>query len=375
MRKICILTSVHSAFDIRIFHKEAKTLSGIGYGIVLIAQHNKNEIVDGVKIISLPKPKNRFDRIIFLTRKIYKLALGQKADIYHFHDPELVPWMIKLKKKTGAKIIYDIHEDYAKGVFYKEWIPKIFQKFISLFFGYYEKLSSRKFDFIIAATLSIGNVFKETEKVIIVRNFPVIDRFLPRKLSSKNKLRDKNFSIIYIGGVSKVYGIAQIVKALEYFSLDSNVRVSLIGKFSSPDYQKEIMSLEGFKKINYLGWVIPKMIPSYLSQADAGIVCVPPNPNSLESEPNKLFEYMAAGIPVIASNFTLWKEIIEGNNCGVCVNPLEPKDIAEAIKYLIDNPKKAQKMGENGRKAVLEKYNWGIESKKIVELYKRLLES
>jgi glycosyltransferase involved in cell wall biosynthesis len=372
MKKICILTSVHLAFDIRIFHKEAKTLIGAGYDVTLIAQHGKNEIIDGIKIISLPKPKNRIDRIFFLTRKIYKLALKQGADAYHFHDPELIPWMIELKKKTKVKIIYDIHEDYAKGVFYKEWIPKIFQKFISLLFDCYEKSVSRNFDFIIAATLSIGKAFQGREWVVIIRNFPIINNFLSQRLFFEDELGAKNFSIIYIGGISKVYGIAQIVKALEYFDSDSTVRVKLIGKFSSYSYQKEIMGLNGFKKIDYLGWVASKMIPSYLSKANVGIACVPPSPNSSESEPNKLFEYMAAGLPVIASDFPLWKEIIEGNNCGICVNPLKPEKIAEAIKHLMNNPKKAKKMGENGRKAILEKYNWEGEGKKLIELYKEL---
>ena len=106
LAKVCILTTVHQLFDTRIFHKEAKTLVQAGYNVTLIAQHRKNEIVDEVRIIALPKPKNRFFRIFFLTWKAYKIALKQKADIYHFHDPELLPWMVKLKRKTIILLMY-----------------------------------------------------------------------------------------------------------------------------------------------------------------------------------------------------------------------------------------------------------------------------
>lgn len=81
---------------------------------------------------------------------------------------------------------------------------------------------------------------------------------------------------------------------------------------------------------------------------------------------------MAAGLPVVASNFPSWREIVEINKCGICVNPLEPKEIARAVKYLIEYPEEAEKMSKNGRRAVLEKYNWGNESKKLLKIYEEL---
>lgn len=95
--------------------------------------------------------------------------------------------------------------------------------------------------------------------------------------------------------------------------------------------------------------------------------------NYLDSLPIKMFEYMSAGIPVVASNFPLWKEIIEKNRCGVCVDPLSPKDIAKAINFIVQNPQIAQKMGENGKRAILEKYNWQIEEQKLFNIYEGLL--
>jgi len=366
-KKVCILTTVHPALDTRIFHKEAKTLVKNGYDVTLIAQHSKNETVDGIKINALPKPKNRIFRILFLTKKAYKIALNEKANVYHFHDPELLLWMPKLKKKTGAKVIYDVHEDYPKQILSKYWIPKLLRKSISKIFDFYERKVVKDFDFITVGESVKERLEKNNPNVEVIKNFPDLDKF--RNLTKEPK-NSKIFNLIYVGGITKERGIIQLVQAMDY--LPEYVRPILIGKFSPPELEKEVKDLESFKKVDYLGWVPFDKIPSYLVQADVGIICFLSEPNHIDSNPNKLFEYMAAGLPVIASNFPLWKEIIEGNKCGICVNPLDPKEIAKAVEYLIEHPEEAKKMGENGRKAVLEKYNWENESKKLSKIYEKL---
>jgi len=372
MGKVCILTSVHPVSDARIFHKEAKALAKAGYDITLIGQHSKNEIVDGIKIIALLKPKNRFQRIFGTTLKVFGLALKQKADIYHFHDPELIFIGLFLKIFTKAKVIYDVHEDVAKAILSKDWIPKFIRPYIAKIFDLLEKMASKKFDYTITATPSIKKNFYK-KGVTNVRNFPITKNLIPHPTILKNKMRKKYFSIIYIGNLSKSNGITQIIQALEYLNPNLKVRIKLIGWFSPPDYKKKLSRLKGFEKVDCLRRIPLQEIPFYLGQADAGIVCALPEPNSLESEPNKLFEYMAASLPVIASNFPLWKEIIEGNNCGICVNPLDPKEIAKAVEYLIKHPEEAKRMGENGSKAILKKYNWEKEGEKLLNIYSKLL--
>lgn len=369
---ICHITSVHSAFDVRIFHKAAKTLVKAGYKVTLIAQHKKNETVDGIKIIALSKPKNRFFRIFDTTLKALYFALKQKFDVYHFHDPELIPIGLLLKIFTKAKIIYDVHEDVPKGILSREWIPKILKKPVSILVNWFEKTASQRLNYIIAATPSIKEAFLGN-RVIAVRNFPVVKNSTSSYLLSKNKPGKKYFSIIYIGSISEINGITQTIRALEYLNPKFEVRIKLLGKFSPVAYKRKVKQLKGFEKVDYLGWVPLEKTPFYLAQADAGIICAPPEPNSLEAEPNKLFEYMFAGLPVIASNFPLWKKIIEGNNCGICINPLNPKEIAKAVEYLIKYPEKTRKMGENGRKAILTKYNWENEIENLLKVYKQLL--
>lgn len=125
--------------------------------------------------------------------------------------------------------------------------------------------------------------------------------------------------------------------------------------------------------VECFAWMPHEENIKHLLDADCGLVCFQPAPNQINAMPRKMFEYMAASLPVIASNFSLWKEIIEGNKCGICVDPLNPKEIAKAIDYLIEHPQDARRMGENGRKAILEKYNWENESVKLLNLYDKLV--
>ncbi|MCM8808341.1 MAG: glycosyltransferase, partial [Candidatus Omnitrophica bacterium] len=142
--------------------------------------------------------------------------------------------------------------------------------------------------------------------------------------------------------------------------------------FTTEEQRKRAISLKGWQNVEYLGYVNREKVKEIFLRSTGGMVLFLPEPNHVNAQPNKIFEYMSAGLPVISSDFPLWKEVIEGNKCGICVNPLNPEEIAEAIKYLVNNPDKAKEMGENGRRAVLEKYNWDIESKKLIEIYENL---
>ena len=134
-----------------------------------------------------------------------------------------------------------------------------------------------------------------------------------------------------------------------------------------------ITVLPSWEKIDALGYLDRKAVRDVLARSMAGLVTLHPIVNYIDALPVKMFEYMVAGIPVIASNFPLWREIIEGNKCGLCVDPLNPSEIAKAIDYILTHPEEAQRMGENGLKAVKEQYNWSVEEKKLLALYEQLL--
>jgi len=369
MKRVCHITTVHPTFDSRVFYKEVKTLAKNGYDVSLIVQHEKNTIVDGVKIIALPKIENRFKRLFLLTTKAYKLALKQKAQVYHFHDPELLPWMAILRRKTKAKIIYDIHEDYASSIKQKNYIPWGVRNALSLLFSFMEKILSRNFTKILAEKY-YAERFPEGKEVL---NYPTLNNF--NEESSFNIVLEKENRVIYTGNVSEDRG-AFIHSNL--VNLVPSLHVYMVGKCDKnlADRMRNIVSFNiGRIHIEGEGYFVPhEKVISYYNAGNwlAGLSIFPKTDHYYKKELTKFFEYMKVGIPIIASDFSVWKKLIQGNNCGICVNPKNLGEIAEAVKYLIKHPGKAKIMGENGKKAFLKKYNWGKESRKLLKIYEEI---
>ena len=367
--KVVHITTVHPPFDTRIFHKQAKTLARAGYEVVLIAQHDGDEMVDGVKIVALPKPRNRFARIFGLTWRAFHLSLRERAEVYHFHDPELLPIGVLFKVFTRAKVVYDVHEDVPEQILTKHWIPRLLRRPLARVFNAFEKLLARALDAVVVATEGIAEKFAHL-KPIVIHNYPDLG-MLPNPSTRHGEGKEK--VLVYVGGISKIRGAIEMVKALEHLNPAWDIRLDLIGKFEPPELEQELQGLPGYRRVRFLGWLPWSAAWKHAQITFAGLVLFHPAPNHTNSLPNKLFEYMAAGLPVVASNFPLWKEIVEGNRCGITVDPLDPKAIAQAIEYLLTHPEEARQMGENGRRAVEEKYNWEREKEKFLKLYAELL--
>jgi glycosyltransferase involved in cell wall biosynthesis len=363
--KICHLTSVHRRYDTRIFLKECKTLSDAGFDVSLVVADGKgDEVIDKIKIYDVGKPINRKERMLKTTKKVFQKALEINAEIYHFHDPELIPIGIKLKK-LGKKVIYDVHEDVPRDILSKPYLNKFSRVILSKIIEVYENYAVKKFDYIITATPYIRDRLKKLNpNTIDINNFPLLKEF--NSIDLKNI---KENAICYVGDITRIRGIIELIKSLEYV----DVTLHLGGNFESENLKEKVKLLPGWKKVKYYGYLNREKIKEVFASVNAGIVTFLPEPNHINAMPNKLFEYMSASLPVIASNFPLWKEIVEKNNCGICVDPMKPEEIAQAIKYLITHPDEAREMGENGRKAVLKKYNWEKESEKLISIYKTLL--
>lgn len=363
MIKVCILSSVHPTFDIRIFHKEAKSLKKAGYDVTLIVQHDKDEIVDDIRIVPLPKPRRRVVRMTKTSYQVYRKALEIDADIYHFHDPELIPVGLLLKR-YGKRVIYDVHEDAPRQNMSKAYIPLAFRRPISIAIEILEGLSAKHFDGVITATPFINNRFAELGVYAInVNNYPIVSELY----DDVKQWEEREKIVCYVGVISRIRGAFEMVDAIG----KTDCELLLAGKIYA-DVEMKLKQLHGWKRVKALGLIGREEIKIAMARCVAGMVIFHPAPNHIDSQPNKMFEYMSAGIPVIASNFQLWKEIIEGNECGFCVNPFNTSEIADAITYIIDHPAEARAMGRRGQKAVEEKYNWSIEEKKLLALYDKM---
>jgi glycosyltransferase involved in cell wall biosynthesis len=373
MKKICIVTTSHSAQETRVFHKEAKTLAGFGYEISLIAP-GEGEVVTGrnIKNIYLPQAKKRISRFLVLPQIAYRLALKEKASIYHFHDPELIPWMIMIKLFARTKVIYDVHEDFPADLLQKKWLPRPLKKLFSICFDFFEKKAAAYFDYIVVVNDSLKEKFvkKGICKVEIVSNYPVLHEE-STNISRIPSKRGKLPRIVYVGSISEEYGIREIILAHEMIS--DKIVFELIGSFDDQNLEKEI-SRRKTPNLDFIGRIPHQEVYEYLMAADIAIICFGRLPNYLNTGvgSNKLFEYMAAGLPIIATDFPNLKKIVEGNQCGICVDSSKPQEITRVIQYLIDNPVAAKEMGKNGKQAAQKKYNWGIEADKLLKIYKIL---
>ncbi len=368
--KIVHLTSLHNSYDIRIFHKQCKSLSAHGYDVTLVVKATSDEIIDGVKILGISEEVFRLKRFFYSSWAVYDKAIQSKARICHFHDPELIPMAILLVIR-GRKVIYDVHEDLPRQILGKEWIHPWLRYPVSWFSALVEWIGSRVFFAgIVPATPKISNRFPRS-KTVLVQNYPMIDELAGNQCVS---WLERENQIIYIGGIDGVRGAIENIKALELVK-NRDFRLLLAGPFSSDALEQECRDLKGWRYVDYHSWLSRKEVKDKLSKSKIGLCLFHPLPNHIDAQPNKMFEYMSAGIPVVVSDFPLWRQIVETVNCGLLVDPLDPEEIAKAIDWLLEHPQEAKKMGKNGQIAVKEKYNWFQEERKLLALYSRMANS
>lgn len=314
-------------------------------------------------------PRNRLQRMICTTRSVYKKALSLHGDIYHFHDPELIPFGFLLKF-FGKRVVYDVHEDYSVGMLDRSYLPTPLRRFVGNMLGKLENLAVHAFDGIVTATPKITSLF-ENVNVVEVRNFPLMDEVETIQRDYRKSLSES--LIVYIGSISESRGLFQMLEAIDLVRTKLNYKLALAGIFSPADLTAEACRRPGWEKTTFLGWQSRSLITAHLAPAKIGLVTLHPTPGYLDSYPVKLFEYMGAGLPVIASDFPLWRQIVENAGCGLLVDPLQPESIAEAIDWLFDNPIEAEEMGRRGRQIVKDKYNWSSELTKLVNFYDHIM--
>lgn len=366
---ICHLTSGHVRNDVRIFYKEMTSLKKTGCQLSLVvADGMGDENAGEIQIYDIGKPSGRINRWLKTRKKIYKKAIELDADIYHFHDPELISTGKKLANK-GKTVIYDVHEDTPRQILNKPYLSKFIAKIISGIFERFENRSIKYFSCLVCATPFIRKRFEKIHSnAVDVNNFPLLSEF-----DTEIDAQFNENTICYVGGISVVRGLETMIRSLEYIKTD--VKLHMAGYLTSEDSGvfEDLKKLDQWKKVEYHGFVDRKGVSDIIRKSKTGLVLLKPLPNYLDSLPIKMFEYMAAGVPVIASDFPYWKSIVEENHCGLTADPLNPQEVAEKIQYLLDKPEIAREMGANGKKAVKEKFNWGIEEKKLIDIYNSLL--
>ncbi|MDO5615016.1 MAG: glycosyltransferase [Cruoricaptor ignavus] len=367
--KICHLTSVHHIDDSRIFKKECVSLAKAGFDVSIIACGEKGfeDVKDGVRRYSIKTPKsNRIKRMFTNINVVYKKALEVNADLYHFHDPELLTIALKLKKKN-KKVIFDSHEFTSEQIKIKPYLPKLVRNFVSKLFTKYENYVIKRLDgVIIPCSLDGKNYFEgKTKNVVYIDNTPLFSDVSVVNFGTRNK-------IFHLGTLTYERGIKHLVQASHL----SQTTLVLAGRFSPPSFEQELRELPDFASVEYKGFIGFEEKIAISEECFAGVstlLNVGQYPR-LGNLPTKVYEFMGMGIPVILSNIETAKKINKKYNFGICVDPSNPKEIADAILYLKNNKEIAKEMGDNARKAFENEFNWKIDENKLLKFYNEILE-
>jgi glycosyltransferase involved in cell wall biosynthesis len=368
MTKAVHITTVHDPFDNRIFHRQCRTLVEAGYETVLIVSHTEATQCYGVYIHPLPSASNRLARMTFGVYRALKAAFSEKAAIYHFHDPELIPAGLALRL-LGKKVVYDIHEDYTTAILQREYMPYLVRLLASALFTALEGFASQFFTLILAERYYAERFPKGLQVLNYARLPPLDDQVLAKRV------RRDTIRLIYTGNIKEYRGAfthSQILKQI------LNAELYMVGRCSA-ELARQITESIGTNSdrlhLEGVGCYVPhEHITGYYLQEQwtAGLAVFPRNQHTLKKELTKIFEYMVYAIPVVCSDFPNLRQIVEGAECGICVDPEDPQAVAAAVQWLADHPQEAQRMGANGRRAVQTQYNWNSEGEKLIQLYKNL---
>lgn len=372
--KITICSSIHSYDYSRIFHLEAKSLSSNYYvDIYACASFTKKKFNENLRVIGLPQWKRKSERFRNFFILFLKL-LRSNSDVYIFQDTLsmlLIP-IVKLFKRKVT--IYDIHENYHGFIREKEWIPNYLSNTAANIYIFLEKIVLKFANMVWFAVDDIADHYKNVNiKKLVVGNFPSIEKF---NRILRNEYEKKN-QFVFVGSMDSDRSITQIIEAFAIFNeQNTDFALVLVGPFYSEDYENRInnmiQSYNLESKVKLLGILEYELAMQIIAESKIGFSLHQPTYNYLRGMPLKLFEYIGLGIPVITSNFTNFKAIVEKNNCGICVDPNKVDEIVDAMIYMTTHETERSRMGENGKQIVQNKYNWENISTKITLAIKEL---
>ncbi len=364
--RVAHLTTVHPRRDVRIFEKQACSLAEAGFDVHLVVGDGQGpESAQGVTIHDIGTTgDSRVKRMLLQGWRMWRAARELRARLYHFHDPELL-WVGLALRATGAEVIYDSHEDVPRDILSKAWIAPPMRSVIAWVVERFENMAAARLSAVVAATPHIAQRFRAVNsRAVDVNNYPA-----ERELAVPAGAQRTGRTICYVGGIGVIRGLIEMVQAMD--GVDGVLVMA--GAFESPAMKATACALAGWAKVDYRGIVSREEVRNIMASSRAGLLLFHPEPNHVHAQPNKMFEYMSAALPVVASDFPLWRRVLVDEGAGVCVDPLDPRKIASAIQRLLDEPARSQEMGERGCAAVSARYRWELEAQKLVALYKQLL--
>jgi glycosyltransferase involved in cell wall biosynthesis len=371
--RVVHVSIIHRPLDTRIFHKQCRALAGAGYEVHLIVGGALSAELGGVRLHSIadsaerPPLRRQWGRLARAAPR----ALSLRASAYHLHDAHLIPLGLLLKLR-GARVIYDVHEDYSEHARSKLLAHPIRARLKATMWRVLEAIARQTMDGFVCASPALARKFPPA-RTTIVRNFPLLEQFSLNGSSAAVPYEERPNTVLYIGAIRRIRGFWEMLRAVELLPAELDCRLRLIGSVREPGIDQAARGNGVRPRVELLPWQPFDTVRRELGRARVGLVLLWPVPNHYDAvRSNKLFEYMAAGVPVIAPDFPMWREIVLGTGCGLVVDPLDPAAIAHALEHLLTDPEAARQMGMRGRAAVEEGFNWGVDAPALLDLYREL---
>ncbi len=361
---ICHLSSVHVRSDVRVFYKQCLSLIEEGYKVhLVVADGGRHERKSGVIIHDIGAFTSRKKRFLLAPWQILHRARYIPADAYQIHDPELIPMAILLKHISRKPVVYDIHECYPEMFLHKEYLSPLAGKLLSFVIRKLENWAVKTLNASIAATEHIAEQFSS---VPIVHNYPILAEW---KDISADPSRYRSRNICYIGNITRERGIGQIVKAIE----NVDCTFHLAGNYEPKEFRDELAALAGFSKVIEYGYVNREQAADIFSDCALGVVLFDHSPNHLYSLSTKMFEYMAAGLPILVSDLPANRKLLDRAVAGLYIDPSDVSLIQDVLTKLLSEPDKLAQMGAEGKRLVTQELSWESEKKRYLKLFQELL--
>lgn len=358
------LTSVHSPWDPRIYEKQCRSLSAAGVEVVLVAPADKDSVGNGVTIRVVPSPASRLARWLITIPAVVRAARRERPDVYHIHDPELLPAGLVMRL-IGRRVIYDVHEDYVTAIRQKRWIPRLLRGAVARLADAAERACASGLEVVVAERYYVERFSGATA----VLNYPD-----PGEWAVSPPLFSPVGRLLYTGSITTDRGAVNHARLL---SLLEGFEVHLVGRISAA-LLRQLRTAAGATSDRLVvpfvdRYVPPAEIRKYCSDRGwlAGLALFPRTPHYARKELTKFFEYMAMGLPVLATDFPAWENLLSESGAGVVVPPEDMARCAAAVEALLEQGETARSMGLAGRRAVESRYRWSTQADRLVNLYLR----
>lgn len=360
--RVAHVTTAHSSQDNRIFQKECRALAAAGFQVHLVAVASQDQEVAGVQIKALPTRRGRLARMVLGPLDAWRALREVRPALIHVHDPELIPLAVLWRLVHRCPAVFDAHEDLPKQVLGKAYLPPVIRRPLAVAAALLEGIADRWLDAVVVATPSISANFRR-RPAVLVQNFPWLAAFrAPADLTETTR------DVVYIGAINEGRGLSTMLDLAAH--LPGGSRLRLAGPAAPAD--SLVLGRQDGIHCRYLGVVEVQQIPDLLASARLGLALLQPLPNYLDSQATKIYEYMAAGRPFLASNFASWMAQLGPYDCGVFVDAADTDAVRLAVQRLLADTDAARLMGRRGRSAFEQHFVFDREAPKLVELTRRL---